>query len=73
MTIWHEHDCKEWHQALEAYNSTIEQQRDERLSNLDRWYHGELRTALKERAEPHLLQEELSGIAAWKMRRGVLR
>jgi len=73
MTIWHEHDCKEWHQALDAYNSTIEQQGDERLSNLDSWYHGELRTTLLGRAEPHILLTELEGIAGWKMRRGVWR
>lgn len=64
---------REWHQALDAYNSTIEQQGDERLSNLDRWYHGELRTTLLGRDEPHILHEELEGIAGWKMRRGVWR
>ena len=73
MTIWHEHDCKEWHQAFDSYRSVVEQQGDERLSNLDRWYHGELRTTLLGRDEPHILHEELEGIAGWKMRRGVWR
>ena len=73
MTIWHEHDCKKWHQAFDSYSSVIDQQGDERLSNLDRWYHGELRTTLLGRDEPHILHEELEGIAGWKMRRGVWR
>ena len=73
MTIWHEHDCKKWHQAFDSYSSVIDQQGDERLSNLDRWYHGELRTTLLDRAEPYILHEELEGIAGWKMRRGVWR
>ena len=73
MTIWHEHDCKEWHQAFDSYSSVIEQQGDERLRNLDSWYHGELRTVLSGRTKPYILHEELDGIAGWKMRRGVWR
>lgn len=73
MAIWHEHDCKDWHQAFDSYSSVIEQQGDERLSNLDRWYHGELRTTLAGRDDPYILHEELEGIVGWKMRRGVWR
>src|SRR3712207_6784977 len=73
MTIWQEHGCEEWHRAFDSYGKVIEQQGGERLSNLDRWYHGALRAALAEREEPYILHEELEGIAGWKMRRGVWR
>ncbi len=73
MTIWNKQECAEWHKALDDYVSVIEQQGDERLVNLDKWYHGELRKALSQRDKPYLLHEELEGIAGWKMRRGVWR
>ena len=73
MTIWLKQDCEEWHRALDSYDRVIAQQGDERLVNLDRWYHGALREALVKRKEPYLLHEELEGIAGWKMRRGVWR
>ena len=73
MTIWQKQDCEEWHRALDNYDSAIKEQGDERLANLDKWYHGELKEVLSRREEPYILHEELVGIAAWKMRRGVWR
>jgi len=73
MTIWNHQECGEWHKALDSYRGVIEQQGDERLANLDEWYHGELRETLSQRNEPYILHEELVGIAGWKMRRGVWR
>jgi hypothetical protein len=61
---------------LDAYPDVIAAQGSDKLVNLDRWYHEELPPLLQERQQqnaPCLHLDEIQGIAAWKMSRGVWR
>jgi hypothetical protein len=73
FSIWGERDCATWRGFLDSYPSTIEAQGSDKLTNLDRWFREELPAALSSRDEPCLYLDELQGIAAWKMTRGVWR
>lgn len=73
VVIWGRSDCRVWLDALRSYPQVILAQGSERLCNLDEWYRLELPALIDGRAEPHLLLEELEGVAAWKMLRGVWR
>jgi hypothetical protein len=76
FSIWGESDCARWRNLLSSYPDAIATQGSEKLVNLDRWFREELPTALSERAgrgDACLHLDELQGIAAWKMSRGVWR
>ena len=59
--------------ALARYDQVIERQGVARLSELDRWYHADLPSLIRGRAEPHVTLEELVRLTEWKMARGVWR
>jgi hypothetical protein len=71
--IWHTNDCQLWLDALNSYPQVIAAQGSEKLVNLDVWYRNTLPVLLSEREEPYITLEELQGVAAWKMMRGVWR
>ena len=71
--LWAEHECSPWHDALDSYPSVIEEHGSDKLANLDRWFSADLPAAIKGRATPCIYLDELQGIAAWKMSRGVWR
>jgi hypothetical protein len=58
---------------LDSYPTVIVAQGSDKLTNLDRWFREELPGVLMSRTEPCLYPDELQGIAAWKMSRGVWR
>ena len=71
--IWQEEDCALWRGWLDSYVGAIEAQGSEKLSNLDRWFREELPLRIRERVSPFIYADEIQGIAAWKMHRGVWR
>lgn len=71
--LWAEHECRPWHDALESYPRVIEEHGSDKLSNLDRWFSEDLPAAIRAREVPCIHLDELQGIAAWKMSRGVWR
>jgi len=71
--LWAEGECQPWHDALDSYPGVIEEQGSEKLSKLDRWFGEDLPAAIKSREAPCIYLDELQGIAAWKMSRGVWR
>jgi hypothetical protein len=71
--IWAVNDCQAWLDALDSYEQAIADVGGERLVNLDVWYRNTLPGLISERQEPCIYSDELEGIAAWKMRRGVWR
>jgi hypothetical protein len=76
FSVWNESDCARWRDLLSAYPDAIAVQGSEKLANLDRWFREELPVTLSERAERGdacIYLDELQGIAAWKMSRGVWR
>jgi hypothetical protein len=72
-TLWAEQECRPWHDALESYPRVIEAHASDKLANLDRWFSEDLPAAIKGREVPSIHLDELQGIAAWKMSRGVWR
>jgi hypothetical protein len=73
FSIWKEPDCAKWRELLDSYPSVIAAQGNEKLTNLDKWFREELPPAIASRKEPCIYLDELQGIAAWKMTRGVWR
>ena len=73
FSVWEEGDCGRWRALLDSYPGVIAAQGNEKLVNLDRWFREELPAILMSRDEPCLYLDELQGIAAWKMTRGVWR
>src|SRR3954451_4623308 len=73
FSIWDEQDCAAWRKWLDLYPYVIAAQGNEKLANLDRWYREELPAVISSRTEPCIYLDELQGIAAWKMTRGVWR
>jgi hypothetical protein len=71
--IWQEDDCARWQAWLSSYNQPIAARGNEKLANLDRWFREELPGRIQERVPPYIHADELQGIAAWKMHRGVWR
>jgi hypothetical protein len=71
--LWDEDECGRWHGALESYPRVIEAHGSDKLANLDRWFSEGLPAAIKAREVPCIYLDELQGIAAWKMSRGVWR
>jgi len=73
FSVWDERDCARWRALLDSYPSVIAAQGNDKLTNLDRWFREELPPILSAREEPCIYLDELQGIAAWKMTRGVWR
>jgi hypothetical protein len=76
FSVWNEDDCARWGDLLSSYPRAIAAQGSDKLTNLDRWFREELPVALSERAkrgDACIYLDELQGIAAWKMSRGVWR
>jgi len=71
--IWQEDDCTRWQGWLASYDQAIAARGNEKLANLDRWFREELPGRISERVLPSIYADELQGIAAWKMHRGVWR
>lgn len=71
--VWQEADCALWQGWLDSYSSVIAATGNEKLANLDRWFREELPARVGERVPPCIYADELQGIAAWKMHRGVWR
>jgi hypothetical protein len=71
--LWQDKDCSKWKDALESYDEVIAAQGSDKLTNLDTWYSSTLPQTLAEREEPFLALDELEGVTAWKMSRGVWR
>jgi len=71
--IWKDNDCDKLRKALKSYTAVIDAQGSERLSNLETWYSNTLPASIKEREVPHITLDDLQGVTAWKMRRGVWR
>lgn len=71
--LWLDDDCSKWRAALDSYGQVIAAQGSEKLTNLDNWYSSTLPRTLAEREEPFLALDELEGVTAWKMSRGVWR
>lgn len=71
--IWKENDCTQWQNWLQGYEGAIAARGNEKLVNLDRWFREELPIRIGERVPPCIYSDELQGIAAWKMHRGVWR
>ena len=70
---WQEDDCAIWQGWLGGYEGAIAALDNEKLSNLDRWFREELPGRIIERVPPCIYHDDLIGIAAWKMHRGVWR
>jgi hypothetical protein len=62
-----------WNGWLFSYDRAIEALGNEKLTNLDHWYRKELPVQLAGRRPACVYLDELQGITAWKMRRGVWR
>src|SRR5689334_11521591 len=76
FSVWNDSDCERWRELVSSYPAAIAQQGSDKLTNLDRWFREELPATLAERAEHGnacIYLDELQGIAAWKMSRGVWR
>ncbi len=73
FSVWGEKSCAVWRGLLASYPDAIASTGNEKLVNLDRWFREELPSTLASRNEPCLHLDELEGIAAWKMSRGVWR
>jgi hypothetical protein len=73
FSVWDERDCTRWRDLLDSYPSVIAAEGNDKLTNLDRWYREELPAVIASREEPCIYLDELQGIAAWKMTRGVWR
>lgn len=73
--VWAEDSCEQWSVWLGEYDRAIAAQGNEKLADLDRWYRQVLPAAIQERAPTGacIYLDELEGIAAWKMHRGVWR
>jgi len=71
--LWSSDDCHTWLDALNSYETVIASQGSEKLGTLDKWYRSTFPALLAERKEPFIQLEELQGVAAWKMTRGVWR
>ncbi len=71
--VWEEDDCATWRGWLLSYDQAIAALGNEKLTNLDRWFRKELPLKILERTPPCIYHDDLQGIAAWKMHRGVWR
>jgi hypothetical protein len=73
IDLWAATAAKDWHAALGRYEAVVDAQRVARLSELDRWYRGELPALVAGRRPAHVTLPELVRLAEWKMARGVWR
>ena len=71
--LWSSHSPNAWLASLAAYDGVIAQQNVAKLPDLDAWYRCELPDAIKQRAVPHIVHDELVKLTEWKMARGVWR
>jgi hypothetical protein len=71
--VWQEEECARWREWLDSYEQAIAAKGNEKLANLDRWFRTKLPNLIQERVPPCIHADELQGIAAWKMHRGVWR
>ena len=71
--VWQEDNCAHWIGWFHGYERAIESLGNEKLTNLDRWFREELPGRILERSPFCIHHDDLQGIAAWKMHRGVWR
>jgi len=71
--LWSSVSHDAWLATLEAYEGVIANQNVAKLPDLDWWYRYELPEAIKKRATPHIVRDELVKLTEWKMARGVWR
>jgi hypothetical protein len=71
--IWEEDNCATWNGWLFQYDQVLADLGNEKLVNLDKWFSNELPSSILERNPPCIHYDDLQGIAAWKMHRGVWR
>ncbi len=73
VNLWRSTNCALWRETLESYPGVIAAQGNDRLMKLDEWYRNDLAPLIASRTKPQIFLDELQGIAAWKMTRGVWR
>ena len=71
--LWSNPSETRWRDALASYTAVVERQGVARLSELDRWYRGELPGTLAKRRPRHAVHAEVVMLTEWKMARGVWR
>ena len=71
--IWQEDDCSRWNTWLFSYEQAIASKGNEKLTNLDSWFRKELPISILGRVPHCIYEDDLQGVAAWKMHRGVWR
>lgn len=73
VKLWVSTNCSLWRETLESYPAVIAAQGNDRLTKLDEWYRNDLASLIAGRTEAQIFLDDLQGIAAWKMTRGVWR
>src|SRR4051812_11384339 len=73
MALWTAAAEQEWQDWLGRYDVVVEAQGVARLTELDRWFRGELPGLIAARRAPHVTLPELVRLTEWKMARGVWR
>lgn len=73
LALWNSDDPAAWRTALDAYHTRMGALNNDKLVNLDRWFHEELPGAIAKRAPPHMRASELVKLVDWKMTRGKIR
>lgn len=71
--IWEEDNCSVWNGWLHQYDRVLADLGKEKLVNLDKWFSNELPSLILGRNPPYIHHDELEGVTAWKMHRGVWR
>lgn len=73
LALWKSDDPAAWRAALDAYHTRMGALNNDKLVNLDRWFHEELPNAIAKREPPHMRASELVKLVDWKMTRGKVR
>ena len=73
VALWKSDDPAAWRAALDAYHTRMGALNNDKLVQLDRWYHEDLPGAIAARRPPHMLASELVKLVDWKMTRGKVR
>lgn len=71
--IWESEDCAAWNGWLHQYSRVVEGLGNEKLVNLDKWIREDLPAQIVGRNPALIYADELQGLTAWKMHRGVWR
>jgi hypothetical protein len=69
--IWEEDNCATWNTWLYTYDKSLALLGHDKLVNLDKWFNNDLPGTILGRNPPLIHLDELQGITAWKMHRGV--